>query len=76
MRILIYLIIGSVLMSSSCAGINMRLKNQEKILKDGFSSEILKNEAGLFKAPVMATDEIDAARLEINRIRILFREYL
>lgn len=136
MRILIYLIIVSVLLSSSCAGINKRLrknrrpvaenvipkieekkmpetaipikeveetlvpineelpephryfviigsfrnldnakKYQKQIFKDGFSSEILKNEAGLFRVSVMATDVIDVARDDIRRIWGIFPEY-
>jgi len=42
---------------------------QVQINKDNFISEILKNESGLFRVSVMATNEIDEARNEIRRIR-------
>ncbi len=50
-------------------------KYQGQILKKGFSSEILKNEAGLFRVSVMSTDEIDHAREDVRRIRRIFPEY-
>jgi hypothetical protein len=48
---------------------------QLQIAKDNFGSEVLKNEAGLFRVSVMATDEINVARDEIKRIRKLFPKY-
>jgi cell division protein FtsN len=136
MRILIFLIIGSVLLSSSCAGINKRLRKsrkpqtenvdykseekktlmpatpikeveeklivhneklpdphryfviigsfrnpdnakrcQNQIKKDGFVSEILKNEAGLYRVSVMATDDVTQARNEVRRIWARFTRY-
>jgi hypothetical protein len=50
-------------------------KYQKQILKNGFSSEILKNEAGLYRVSVMATDEIETARDDVRRIRRTFPEY-
>ena len=50
-------------------------KYQIKIFKEGFNSEILKNEAGLYRVSVMATDEIEIARVEVRRIRRFFPEY-
>ena len=50
-------------------------KYQGEMLKKGFRSEILKNEAGLFRISVMATDEIDTAREDIRRIRRVFPEH-
>lgn len=136
MRFLIYLVIGTILASSSCAGTNKRLRKNNKpvsentipvpipresietavpikeveeklvsinevkpnphryfvvigsfrnsenvkkyqvqLLKDGFSSEILKNEEGLYRVSVLATDEINNARDDIRRIRNIFPEY-
>jgi len=50
-------------------------KQQDQISKKGFRSEILKNEAGLFRVSVMSTNEIRIAREEIRRIRRDFSEY-
>jgi cell division protein FtsN len=136
MRYLIYVLMGLVLMSSSCAGTNKRLrkskpasnvpsvtkveeresvqnaapikeveeklvpidkslpnphryfviigsfrnpenakKYQTQVLKDGFSSEVLKNEEGLYRLSVLATDEISRARDDIRRIRNVFPKY-
>ena len=50
-------------------------KYQGQILKKGFSSEILKNEAGLYRVSVMSTDEIEHAREDVRRIRRIFPEY-
>jgi len=44
-------------------------------LKKGFSSEILKNEAGLYRVSVLATNETREAMKEIRRIRSVFPEY-
>ena len=51
------------------------IKYQGQILKKGFSSEILKNEAGLYRVSVMSTDEIEPAREDVRRIRRMFPEY-
>jgi hypothetical protein len=48
---------------------------QSLVSKDGFSSEILKNEAGLYRVSVMATDDITAARNEVRRIWSKFPKY-
>ena len=50
-------------------------KYQEQIRKEGFNSEILKNAEGLFRISVLSTDDIDAARTEIRRIRTDFPKY-
>lgn len=50
-------------------------KYQGQILKRGFNSEILKNQAGLYRVSVMATDEIETARDDVRRIRRIFPEY-
>lgn len=52
-------------------------KEQQTIIaKDGFNkSEILKNEAGLYRVSVMATDDISAARAEVRRIWAKFPAY-
>lgn len=50
-------------------------EHQAIVRKDGFSSEVLKNEAGLYRVSVMATDDIDAARNEVRRIWSKFPEY-
>jgi cell division protein FtsN len=47
-------------------------KRQKELLSEGFSSQILKNEAGLYRVSVLATDDIDAARDDIRRIRRIF----
>jgi cell division protein FtsN len=135
MKILVYLILSLILVSSSCAGTNKRLRKnkkttvevvtksdkntltesaapikeveerlvpdaegvtnihhyfviigsfrnpenaknyKEKILKEGFSSEILKNEEGLYRVSVLATDDINVARDDIKRIRNIFPKY-
>jgi cell division protein FtsN len=136
MRYLIYALLGLILISSSCAGTNKRLrkgktasntpsvtkveeqvsvqkaapikeveerlvpidkavpnphryfviigsfrnpenakKYQTQVLKDGFSPEILKNEEGLYRLSVLATDEISIARDDIRRIRNVFPKY-
>lgn len=50
-------------------------KYQGQLTDDGFSSEIIKNEAGLYRVSVLATDEIESAREDIRRIRKSFPEY-
>lgn len=51
------------------------VKYQGKILTEGFKSVILRNESGLYRVSVMATDEVVTAREEIGRIRTQFPEY-
>lgn len=48
---------------------------QEIILEDGFESTLLKNEEGLIRVSVMATNDISVARAEIRRIRSAFPKY-
>ena len=50
-------------------------EHQALVLKNGFTSEILKNDAGLYRVSVMATDDIAAARNEVRRIWTKFPEY-
>ena len=50
-------------------------EHQAIVLKDGFKSEILKNDAGLYRVSVMATDDITAARAEVRRIWAKFPQY-
>ncbi len=49
--------------------------HQAIVLKDGFKSEVLKNDAGLYRVSVMATDDITAARAEVRRIWAKFPPY-
>lgn len=48
---------------------------QGQLLKKGFSSEILKNEAGLYRVSILATNETKEAMKEIRRMRRVFPEY-
>ncbi len=48
---------------------------QSQIAKDGFASEILKNDAGLYRVSVKATDDITEARNEVRRIWAKFPKY-
>ena len=50
-------------------------KYQSQIRNDGFTPEVLKNEAGLYRVSVMATDEIEVARDKIRQIREKFAKY-
>jgi cell division protein FtsN len=50
-------------------------KYQSQIGKDGFVSEILKNEAGHYRVSVKATDDITEARDEVRRIWEKFTKY-
>ncbi|HUV01037.1 MAG TPA: SPOR domain-containing protein [Bacteroidales bacterium] len=136
MKILTYLIIGSFVLLSSCAGVNKRLrkssksdtdkvtstttmkttlapagpireveeklvptdekapdpsryfviigsfrnpdnakKYQSQIRNDGFTPEVLKNEAGLYRVSVLATDDVTIARNEVRRIWANFTKY-
>ena len=49
--------------------------HQAVVRKDGFASEILKNDAGLYRVSVMATDDITDARTEVRRIWAKFPQY-
>jgi len=48
---------------------------QEIIREDGFQSTLLKNEEGLIRISVLATNDISEARAEIRRIRSAFPKY-
>jgi len=50
-------------------------EHQVIVGKDGFKSEVLKNDAGLYRVSVMATDDITAARNEVRRIWAKFPGY-
>ena len=49
--------------------------HQAIVRKEGFSSVVLKNEAGLYRVSVMATDDITAARDEVRKIWAKFPKY-
>jgi len=48
---------------------------QEQVIKDGFNSVLLQNEAGLYRVSVKSTDDISLARDEIRRIRAQYSKY-
>ena len=48
---------------------------QETLKKLGFTSELLRNDEGLYRVSVMATNEILDARKEILRVRTTHPEY-
>jgi len=50
-------------------------KHQGDVMKDGFRSVILKNENGLYRVSVLATNDIEVARNEIRRIWKTFPQY-
>ncbi len=50
-------------------------KYQTTLVRQGFISEIHKNDSGLYRVSVLSTDEIEAAREKIRQIRRLFPEY-
>jgi len=50
-------------------------QHQAQISKDKFTSVILKNDAGLYRVSVMATDDVEKARDEVRRIRRTFPLY-
>ena len=51
-------------------------KRQAELLTEGFrTSELMRNEAGLYRVSVMATDDVVQARTEIMRIRSGFKKY-
>lgn len=47
-------------------------KHQAQVKNDGFTSEILKNSAGLYRVSVLATDDVTVAR---NRVRKIWADY-
>lgn len=51
------------------------MEHQAIIKKDGFQSEVLKNEAGLYRVSVMSTNDVTKARDEIRRIWAKFPAY-
>jgi len=50
-------------------------KYQTQVEKDGFVSEILKNEAGHYRVSVKASDDITEARNEVRRIWANYSKY-
>jgi cell division protein FtsN len=63
-----------VIIGSFRSPVNAR-KFQSQISRDGFNSEILKNETGLYRVSVRATDDILEARNEVRRIWSRFPVY-
>lgn len=51
------------------------MEHQAIVQKDGFKPVILKNDAGLYRVSVLATDDITAARTEVRRIWAKFPAY-
>ncbi len=51
------------------------VKHQKAVRSEGFSPEVLKNEAGLYRVSVMATDNIEEAHTEVRRIWAQFPKY-
>jgi len=51
------------------------LEYQKQIITEGFRSEILKNEMGLYRVSVLSTDDVEAAREDIRRIRSIYPKY-
>ncbi|MFZ0282370.1 MAG: SPOR domain-containing protein [Bacteroidales bacterium] len=50
-------------------------EHQAIVIKDGFKSIVLKNDAGLYRVSVMATEDITAARAEVRKIWARFPAY-
>jgi cell division protein FtsN len=50
-------------------------EHQTLVRKNGFASEVLKNDAGLYRVSVKATDDITEARNEVRRIWAKFPKY-
>jgi cell division protein FtsN len=50
-------------------------EHQTLIRKDGFASEVLKNDKGLYRVSVKATDDITEARNEVRRIWSKYPKY-
>ncbi len=50
-------------------------KQRAAFEKEGFKSEILKTEEGLYRISVMATNDVNEARNEVRRIWAIFPQY-
>jgi cell division protein FtsN len=50
-------------------------EHQTLIRKDGFASEVLKNDEGLYRVSVKATDDISEARNEVRKIWAKYPKY-
>jgi cell division protein FtsN len=50
-------------------------KRQFELEKEGFRSEILKTEEGLYRISVLATDDANEARSEVRRIWLMYPQY-
>lgn len=50
-------------------------KRQSDLEKEGFRSEILKTEEGLYRISILATDDVNEARSEVRRIWLMFPQY-
>ena len=50
-------------------------EHQTLVRKDGFTSEVLKNDQGLYRVSVKATDDITEARNEVRRIWAKYPKY-
>ena len=50
-------------------------KFQQHISRDGFGSELLRNDLGLYRVCTMTSDDSETARTEIRRIRRLYPDY-
>jgi len=51
-------------------------KNRQSVVeREGFRSEILKTEEGLYRISVLATDDVNEARNEVRRIWVMFPQY-
>lgn len=50
-------------------------KQQSVVEREGFKSEILKTEEGLYRVSVLATDDVNEARSEVRRIWVMFPQY-
>jgi len=50
-------------------------EHQALVASDGFKSGLLKNEAGLYRVSVLATDDVTKAREEVRRIWAKFPKY-
>lgn len=50
-------------------------EHQRLVRKDGFASEVLKNDEGLYRVSVKATDDITEARSEVRKIWAKYPKY-
>ena len=50
-------------------------EHQTLVRKDGFTSEVLKNDEGLYRVSVKATDDITEARNEVRKIWAKYPKY-